>query len=353
MATAAAETATNPVGENNGETETSSFERINYISMNEDESLFAVGTTFGFHVFNVDPLKRRFYRDWGSSVGIIEVYKRTNIVALVGSDNGSRFSPNKLTIWDDNANKVLYDVDFKEKIVALRLRHDRIVVATVSCVHILNFKDLSSLATYPTNMEPYTLAVSQISELPIIAFPSFQESTTSTRHGILNIKRENPSSFSPDVKDDGSSSMENDLIRVEAHDSKLVSVALSRDGKFAASASQTGTIVRVWDTETGKMVKELRRGAESANVYSICFSSINEDRCLLAVASSRGTCHIFGIMGYNNTTSMLRGWGILPSYFNSEWSMMQVDVPCDRSCMSFCKDLKHLFLFLMMVHTVK
>jgi len=347
---AAATTTTAPEGENRP------VEKVNWISMNDDGSLFALGTSFGFHVFNTFPLKRRFHRDWGSGVGIIEVYKRSNIVALVGSQSASRFSENKLTIWDDNGNRVVADVDFSKKICCMHLRGERIVVGLFTSVEIMNFKDLSCIGHYDACMVSNTLALSHTSELPIIAFSC--SASGAAQEGVLKVLHETApaapaaaaataaaataAAGSGEEVCLGSTATNGKMVTIPAHNGRLACVALSRDGKLAATASDKGTLIRVWDTESGKLVKELRRGAEQATIWSICFSA---DNSLLAVSSSNGTCHIFGIVGVQNVQSMLWNFrGMLPSYFSSEWSSMKAEIPREPSVLFFSDDNKNLFV---------
>ena len=354
-----------------------SGERVLCVSFNQDRSLFALGTTFGFHVYNTAPLKRKYGRDWGSGVGIVEVYMRTNILALVGGGPASRFSPKKLTVWDDYQNRVIAEVDFYADIAAVRLRRDRIVVALPGSVDVLNFTDLTVVAhcAAAPAMTPRTLALSQTSDVPIIAFagdrtatppPPSTTATTATAtstattapssgagagagagtEGVLAVRRdlsghgEGAAAGASAAAGVGVPARE--LVVVPAHNGALACVALSEDGALAATASDKGTLVRVWDTESGRLVKELRRGADSAHVWAMCFS---RDKTLLAVSSSRGTCHIFGVSGVANKQSSL--WslrGVLPAYFGSEWSSMQVSVPAERSVMSFSDDRCSLYM---------
>jgi len=127
-----------------------------------------------------------------------------------------------------------------------------------------------------------------------------------------------------------------------AHNGALACFATTFDGKLVATASDKGTLIRVWNTETGALEKELRRGAENAHIYSMCFS---EDGSMLAVTSSRGTCHIFGVRDdlENKRASLGVFKGVLPAYFKSEWSSMRVEIPSVPSVISFAKD-KSLFL---------
>jgi WD40 repeat protein len=51
-------------------------------------------------------------------------------------------------------------------------------------------------------------------------------------------------------------------------------------------------MIRLFSTETGEYFKELRRGGEKAQIYSISFSPNSK---YLACSSDRGTVHIFSL----------------------------------------------------------
>lgn len=54
--------------------------------------------------------------------------------------------------------------------------------------------------------------------------------------------------------------------------------------------SAPSLLVRVYDTLSGELIQELRRGADKAEVYSIAFSA---GATMLACTSDKGTVHIF------------------------------------------------------------
>jgi len=322
--------------------EEESLEKVLYVSMNQDNSLFALGTTYGFHVFNTDPLQRRFHRDWGSGVGIIELYGKSNIVLLVGSATASRFSPQKLALWDDAANRVIVDVDFYANIVAVRVRRDRIIVALPHSIDILNFTDLTVLAHYSAASSPYSLAVSQTSELPVVVF-SRSQTVTGTKGGILVVHQDKnkPAAAAPagsaptdEFGEDllGASASADCVKEIVAHNGPLACLTVSSDGKLAATASDKGTLIRIWNTDTGEKVKEVRRGMDNVNIFAMCF---NDDNSLLAAASSSGTLHIFDLVGQQNRTSM---FGLFGGYFSSEWSCVSVTVGNQPCTMAFSHD---------------
>eukprot|EP00343_Euplotes_focardii_P003166 CAMPEP_0205810838 /NCGR_PEP_ID=MMETSP0205-20121125/14994_1 /ASSEMBLY_ACC=CAM_ASM_000278 /TAXON_ID=36767 /ORGANISM="Euplotes focardii, Strain TN1" /LENGTH=190 /DNA_ID=CAMNT_0053089321 /DNA_START=224 /DNA_END=796 /DNA_ORIENTATION=+ len=118
---------------------------------------------------------------------------------------------------------------------------------------------------------------------------------------------------------------------IQAHDGALACLGLTIDGKKVASASEKGTLVRVFQSDTGSKLQEVRRGADPAKIYSIAFSSND----LLAVSSDKGTVHVFSTdnsgeeiktiddSGKNKTSYFGFMKGVLPTYFSSEWSFAQ------------------------------
>lgn len=80
------------------------------------------------------------------------------------------------------------------------------------------------------------------------------------------------------------------MMVIEAHKGEIASLALSADGLLLATASEKGTIIRVFSVETGTKVYQFRRGTYPTKIHSMCFSSDNQ---FLAVTCSSKTIHIF------------------------------------------------------------
>jgi WD repeat-containing protein 45 len=99
---------------------------------------------------------------------------------------------------------------------------------------------------------------------------------------------------------------------------------LSRDGKLLATASGKGTLVRIWDTQTGDQLNELRRGADQAVVSDISFDPDNQ---YVACASDKGTVHMFNLGDEaSNKKSSFSALSGMVSYFGSKWSASQMRI---------------------------
>lgn len=79
---------------------------------------------------------------------------------------------------------------------------------------------------------------------------------------------------------------------IPAHGTPLRAMELSPDGEILATASETGTLIRVFSTGNCSRIGELRRGVDHAVVYSI---AISPNSTLLAVTSDKSTLHIFDL----------------------------------------------------------
>ena len=128
-----------------------------------------------------------------------------------------------------------------------------------------------------------------------------------------------------------------------------------RNGTLLATASDKGTLIRIFDVKDGKLLIELRRGTTNAEINCIIFDEYNKH---VACASGTGTVHIFSIVeamksNYNenyysdqndtnetkNQKSFLSGFNFLhkisSSYFGSEWSFAKLRLQEHKSIISF------------------
>ena len=293
------------------------------VDFNQDFSCFVVGAENGYSIYQVDPLQHTRARvfDGAGGVGIVAMLYRSNVLALVGGGRNPRYPPTKVIMWDDKESKAIAELTFRTNVKALKLRRDMVIVGVDSKVFIYRFSDLSLIDTLDAsgaNGElKNLLSVSGAPDKALVACPANVK-------GKVNVCFYDPSR----VK----------TTSILAHESSLAVISLNFDGTRLATASSKGTLVRVFDTNSGSRLFELRRGAEKVDIYSISF---NPQSDWLAVSSDKGTVHVFSLRstGDMNQKSSLSALSlVLPAYFKSQWSFAQLRVPDYRSICCFGKD---------------
>lgn len=243
----------------------------------DSNSQLAFATREGFRVLNIDHLEQNLFETSESGVGRIQLFrsKGTAMVAIVGSGDLAGSSPRKLKILDVNTRKVVCELSFQSTILSCSINSRYIAVCLESKIHIIDVNGMKTIKRIVTPINPLgIMAISKSINHSLLAYPS---SSTVGKVTILNIGTIGILSASSDISYD-------------AHKSPLACLQLNTDGTLIATASITGTLIRVFDTRTGIKISEYRRGLHHASITSILFCSFDP---ILVVGSSTGTVHIF------------------------------------------------------------
>lgn len=266
---------------------------------------------------------------------------RCNILALVGGGKNPKYPINKVMIWDDHQSRCIGELSFRSPVRAVKLRRDRVVVVLEYKIYVYNFADLKLVDHIETCSNTKGLcALCPYPQNNVLACPSLQKGAV--RVELYDMKK---TTF------------------IQAHETSLSCFSLNADGTRIATASEKGTLIRIFNTVTGEPLQELRRGADKADIYSLSFHKTSE---WLAVSSDKGTVHVFnikkskpksagdgkedgGALGdekksekdkavANPRSSFSFMKSLLPKYFSSEWSFAQFRVPEGRTIVSFGSD---------------
>ncbi|XP_028775928.1 autophagy-related protein 18a-like [Neltuma alba] len=296
------------------------------LSFNQDRACFAAAADNGFRIYDCDPFREHFRREFDGGGGIaggighVEMLFRCNILALIGGGPHPQYPPNKVMIWDDHEGRCIGELSFRAPVRGVRLRRDRIIVVMEQKIFVYNFADLKLLHQIETVANPKGLCeVSQLADSLVLACPALHKGQIRVEHYA-----QQKSKF------------------ISAHDSGIACFTLTLDGQLLATASTKGTLIRIFGTANGTVLREVRRGANAAEIYSLAFSSTAE---WLGVSSDKGTVHVFSlkvnssgpqheksqstsnsnaaVTPSRSSLSFKNLKGVLPKYFNSERSVAQ------------------------------
>lgn len=321
--------------------EPNQLNEVLFLGFNQDCTCFVCGTEGGFRVYSTNPFRLTHRRDFenGGGIGIVAMLFRTNIMAFVGGGRCPRFHPHKVCLWDDRRERITTEVEFRSNVRSVSLRKDLVVVALECKVYVYGpFRTMTQLDSIDTTANPKGLCCLSVGgDRVALVCPGLQKG----RALVV---------FYPRDFGDPSGPVDRERTTIiAAHDSPLAAMALNYDGSLLATASDKGTIVRVYDTTTGARLQELRRGADRAEIHSLAFSPAGE---WLSVSSDKGTVHVFAVGGQsglgdgqqgrpagdaaapsNSRSNFRRLSRVLPAYFASEWSFAQFRVP-DHHCIA-------------------
>ncbi|ODQ73077.1 hypothetical protein LIPSTDRAFT_71408 [Lipomyces starkeyi NRRL Y-11557] len=267
---------------------------LNFVNFNQDFSCISVGTKHGYKIYNCDPFGQCFFKADGG-IAIVEMLFCTSLVALVGIGDQPSLSPRRLHITNTKRQSTICELTFPTSVLAVKLNRRRLIVVLEEQIYVYDISNMKLLHTIDTSPNPNAIcALSPSSENCYIAYPSPSPSATaqSPTSPQYQVHTSQAPSFQPgtgDVLIFDALSLQ--LINViEAHKASLSCVALNQDGTLLATASDKGTIVRVFSVPGGAKLYQFRRGSYPSRIYSITFNVMST---LLCVSSATETVHIF------------------------------------------------------------
>ncbi|ARF08788.1 WD repeat protein [Catovirus CTV1] len=259
------------------------------MEFNQDKNLIALQKDNEIKVFNVDPfvLKRSIEIP---PAKFIKLHYRTNLVFFVGSDNNN--PANTLNIYDASLTQTIKKIQQDTDIVDVQ--SNTIYLSLLSNSYICVFKiDNCDVIDW---------------RIPVINNNYYLGS----KYLIYIDKNSNDDTEIIKIKNISSN---NNMQSIKAHQNKIKFMTTNKQETLLATASERGTIIRIFDIEKGEKVHELRRGTSSTCIQYICFS---DDSQYLAVLSDRGTIHIYNLT--NPTLNRKSVLSLLGGYFDSDWS---------------------------------
>ncbi|KAI1480531.1 WD40 repeat-like protein [Daldinia eschscholtzii] len=257
---------------------------LNFVTFNQDHSCLAVGTSKGFRIYHTEPFSKIFSSDDGN-ITIVEMLFSTSLVAFV-------LSPRHLIVQNTKRASVICELTFPSAILAVRLNRKRLAVVLEDEIYLYDITTMSLLTNIATSPNPAAVcALSPSHEHSYLAYPlpKPREDTQDKRPSHAP-----PASLYAPVTSGDVLIYDTLTMRavnvVEAHRSPLSCIALNSEGTLLATASETGTIIRVFSVPRGEKLFQFRRGTYPSTIYSMSFNMASS---LLCVSSTSDTVHIF------------------------------------------------------------
>ncbi|XP_035258659.1 WD repeat domain phosphoinositide-interacting protein 1-like isoform X2 [Anguilla anguilla] len=238
-------------------------------SFNQDTTSLAVGTKTGYRLFSVTLVDRLdcIHESETPDVYIVERLFSSSLVVVV-----SLAMPRRMNVYHFKKGTEICNYSYSNNILAVRLNRQRLIVCLEESIYIHNIKDMKLLKTLlNTPSNPTGLCALSINHSnSYLAYPG-----SATIGEIIIYDANNLST----------------VTMIPAHDSPLAAITFNASGTKLASASERGTVIRVFTVPEGTRLFEFRRGMK--RYVSISSLSFSADAQFLCASSNTETVHIF------------------------------------------------------------
>ncbi|RWS30643.1 WD repeat domain phosphoinositide-interacting protein 2-like isoform X3 [Leptotrombidium deliense] len=247
-----------------------------YVSFNRDSSSLAVGTKTGYKIYSFNSTERldKIHED---NIAIVERLNSSSLVAFV-----SHSSPRKLRVYHFKKNLEICSHSYSNSILAVKMNRKRLIVCLEGSIYIHTMEDLRishTIREIPPN--PTGLcALSSNDDSCLIAYPCSDKTGEVAVFDCIALQNKNV---------------------ITAHDNALAAIAFDPAGIKIATASEKGTVIRVYNVLDSTLLYEFRRGyARCVTIYSLAFSY---NSLFLCASSDTETVHIFKLEDRNQGRS--------------------------------------------------
>ncbi|CAG2223658.1 ATG18 [Mytilus edulis] len=232
-----------------------------FVNFNQDCTSLAVGSKSWYRLYSLNTVDKleSIYESESEDVCIVERLFSSSLVAIV-----SISSPRKLKVCHFKKGTEICNYSYSNSILAVKLNRQRLIVCLEERLCALSINNDNCFLAYPGS--------NQIGEVQIF--------------DTINLRA---------------------VTMIPAHDNPLAAIAFNAQGNRVATASEKGTVIRVFSVPDGQKLFEFRRGVKRcATIYSLAFSV---DSMFLAASSSTETVHVFKLeTPKDNKTEEAQGW---------------------------------------------
>ncbi|KAM3716653.1 WD repeat domain phosphoinositide-interacting protein [Dirofilaria immitis] len=302
-------------------------EELSFVGFNQDATSLALGAASNYALYSTKKTEKldlihESYRQFSddkkknvevSEIMLIERLFSSSLLMLVSTQ-----APRKLRIYHFQKNNEICAQSYTNTVLTVRLNRDYMVVCLEDIVYIHTVKDMKA-DIFPVihtirDTPPNASGIIDLSAT-VNSFLAYPGSINNGHVQLFDVTRLNS------------------MNTISAHTSPLAALRFSYDGKKLATASNRGTVIRVFDTESGDRLYEFTRGVKRfVSIYSMAFSI---DGNYLCSSSNTETVHVFrlgptldAVTDFRNGEDEEQGWvdylskqasSYLPAQMNDLW----------------------------------
>ncbi|KAG5641322.1 hypothetical protein DXG03_005491, partial [Asterophora parasitica] len=234
----------------------------------------------------------------------------TSLIALVGAADQPQSSPRKLQIVNTKRQSMICELLFPSSILAVKLNRKTLVIVLETEIYIYDISNMRLLHVIETTPNPEGVwpqrygvfrrltpataicSLSPSADSSYLAYPSLVPSPSSAL-APQSTSAQPPSTTTQNQSGDvllfSTRSLTVSNV-IQAHKAPISFLSINSTGTLIATASDKGTVIRVWSIPGAEKLYQFRRGTREARIYSINFNVVST---LLAVSSAHDTVHIF------------------------------------------------------------
>ncbi|XP_075974008.1 autophagy-related 18a isoform X2 [Anticarsia gemmatalis] len=241
-----------------------------FVQFNQDCTSLVAGSSSGYHLFALTPddgIEEIYASRSGQETCLVDRLFSSSLVAVVTVS-----APRKLIVCHYKKGTEICNYSYSNTILAVKLNRSRLIVCLEESLHIHNIRDMKILHTIrDTPPNPRGLcALSPCVDHCYVAYPG---SSAVGEVQIFDAVHLNAKCV------------------ISAHDSPLAALAWSMCGRRLATASERGTVIRVFAVPERTRLYEFRRGVKRCvSIACLAFSACG---AYLAATSNTETVHVF------------------------------------------------------------
>ncbi|XP_068605898.1 WD repeat domain phosphoinositide-interacting protein 1 [Brachionichthys hirsutus] len=244
--------------------------RFGCASFNQDSTSLTLGTNAGYKLFSLTMVEKLDCIHESAVTPDVYIMERLFSSSLLVMVSDSK--PQRMNIYHFKKGTEICNYSYPNKILAVKLNRQRLVACLEESIYIHNIKDMKLLKTLlniPSNP-------SGLCALSVHHSNSYLTYPGSATIGEIILYDANGLDT---------------VTMIPAHDSPLAALTFSPSATKLASASERGTVIRVFSIPEGQRLFEFRRGMKRyVNISSLSFSP---DGHFLCASSNTETVHIF------------------------------------------------------------